>query len=141
VYLKHLVYDGQIAVADPISRRIAFFATESEAEALIAVGRIRVIGAVRKIKALHWIGPKIVPRVPVGMQRAGTPAEEIPGGKDIKSRARYSHKNETSYNPANVWTLIPAARLIEALFLVVVSDCGGTRIRSGDKHDRSQSHT
>jgi hypothetical protein len=117
VYLKHLVFDGKIAVADPVTRTVAFYATEAEVEALVAAKRIRVIKR-RKVKALHWIGPEL-------KSHREPPAEELLGGSDIRSKARYSHKRETQQNPPNVWTLVPLGNWTRLLFLAVVADCGG----------------
>ena len=80
----------------------------------------------KNIVSLHWIGPKFEPRVPVGQEPAGTPTEEIAGGRDIRCRTRYSDKNETKDNPPNVWRLSPSVLMVSnAMFLTPVIDCGG----------------
>jgi len=128
VHFKNIVFDGKIAVADPISRTIACFVTEDEAEVLIAAGRIRpFFGRKRRVKALHWIGPKLLPRATQGMP-AGIPPEELLGGKDIRCRTRYSNNKEAPDNPQNVWRLITSILAGgNALFLTPVTDCGGSR--------------
>jgi hypothetical protein len=134
VHLTHLVFDGKIAVAEPLTRRIAFLATEQEAEVLIAAGRIRpILSRKKKIKALHWIGQKLDSTLQAQLGKIPTlqispPIDEMPGGKDIRSRVRYSHNHENAENPVNVWTLIPLAKWMQPIFLAAVTDCGGTRL-------------
>jgi len=127
VYLKHLLVDGKIPVLDDATKAHAFWATEDEAHILITAGRIRVVKR-RKVKGLYWIGPKL--STPAGSQRAGAPAEEIPGGRDIRSRARYSHNHETSENVQNVWTLTNLAKFMQPIFLAAATDCGGTSLKT-----------
>jgi hypothetical protein len=125
VYLKHLLLeDGTIAVNDDVTKQIAFYETEERIEFLIAAGRIRVVKR-RKVKGLYWIGPPLA--IKPGVPQPAAPAEEFPGGRDIRSRVRYSHNHETRENPTNVWTLIPLADFMQPIFLAAVTECGGTR--------------
>lgn len=127
MYLKHLqLEDGTIAVNDDATKQIAFYETEERILFLIAAGRIRVVKR-RKVKGLYWIGPTLATNP--GAPQTAAPAEEFPGGRDIRSRVRYSHNHETAQNPTNVWTLTPFAKFMQPIFLAAVTETGGTTLK------------
>lgn len=120
MYLKHLLYNDVIAVADHATRR-AIYLHEDQVLALIAAQRIEVVWPRKKrgrIRGLNWVGPPLTSESP---QLA---AMEGLTGSDIRERAPYSNKNESDKNPSNVWTHANRSTVLESAFLAVRLSCG-----------------
>ena len=129
MYLKHLLYDGKIAVSDQLTRR-AIYLTELEVEALVQVGRIQVIARRKRIRGLNWIGPPLDSY----QSRNEVPVpEEILGRHDIRHKTKYAHKNETPQNPPNVWTLVPLPSWTRLIFFAVLLGRGGAKENLADR--------
>jgi hypothetical protein len=121
VYLEHLLFNGQIAVADHATRRAIYF-SEEKARELIASGQIEIVWPRKKrglIRGLNWIGQ------PLKAQTNGTmTVEQDELGPDMHSSAPYSNKHESPSNVENVWTHAGRTTVLGHAFVAVVGSCG-----------------
>lgn len=125
MYLKHLIFDEEIAVADLTTRRAIYF-SEDEVLDFISEGKIEVLWPRKKrglIRGLNWIGP------PLKAQTNGTmTVEQDEDGPDMHSSTPYSNKHESDQNVENVWTHAGRSTVLGHAYLAVVAACGGARI-------------
>lgn len=125
MYLKHLVFDDQIAVGDPVTRR-AIFLTEEQVLAYIADGQIEVHWPRKKrgkIQKLSWIG------APLKAQTNGTmTVAHAEDGPDMHSSAPYSNRHASDTNVENVWTHANRSKALRSIFFTVISACGGVSV-------------
>jgi hypothetical protein len=126
VYLKHLIFDEEIAVADLTTRR-AIYLSEPEVLDYIAQGKIEVLWPRKKrglIRGLNWIGP------PLKAQTNGTmTVEQDEAGPDMHSSSPYSNKHESDTNPSNVWQHAGRSTVLGHRFIAVLAACGARIIK------------
>ena len=141
MYLKHLIFDEEIAVAELTTRRAIYF---SEVEVLdyIAEGKIEVIWKRKQhgekhglIRGLNWIGP------PLKAQTNGTmTVEQDEAGPDMHSSTPYSNKHESDSNPSNVWCYAGRSTVLGHAFVAVLATAGARILKKpkGSKRKRRQ---
>jgi hypothetical protein len=121
VYLKHLIFDEEIAVADPTTHRAIYF-SEDEVLEFIAQHKIAPVWPRKKrglIRGLNWIGP------PLKAQTNGTmTVEQDEAGPDMHSSAPYSNRHASDNNVENVWTHAGRATVLGHAFIAVLAASG-----------------